>query len=352
MDSLTQGALGGLCGELTLRKELGWRGFAWGVFFGTLPDLDILVFPFLEPIERLAWHRGLSHSLLIMVVGSLVFGWWLAWLHRRSDVSFKRAFVFVLITWGSHVLIDCFTTYGTQVYEPFSDRRVAFDNISIIDISFTLPMLLALLVAVFFKRGSKRRRWLGYLAALWLVFYTSASFFMKAQAERYFQAQLAERSIVPVRVMTAPTLSNIFLWRMLVESDDEYHIGYWSFFDDPDRVFHLESVPNGHSKLEGLEAYEEVKELKWFAKDWYMVTDHPDDEDLLLFIDMRFSEMCLPSVKSPVFVWSLAEEKGELEFQQVSFRNGIDKKEAVAYLWERVRGRASGWMQAPWPWGL
>ena len=84
MDSITQAALGALCGEITMRKQLGWKAPAWGFFWGTLPDLDIIASPFLEPLDRLGWHRGLSHSVLLMVAAAVVFGFLLAKLHRKK----------------------------------------------------------------------------------------------------------------------------------------------------------------------------------------------------------------------------------------------------------------------------
>ena len=350
MDSITQAALGGLCGELTLRKQLGWKGMAWGLFFGTLPDLDILAFPFIEPIERLSWHRGLSHSILCMLVATLFFGWLLSKIHKKRGVSFKQAAFFVLITWGSHVAIDCFTTYGTQIFEPFSSYRFAWDNMSIIDLSFTVPMLLALLVVLFFNKESHVRSWLGRCALAWLCMYTLASFTIKSKVDDYFQTQLSEQGITPSRMMTSPTISNIFLWRMVAEADGQYHVAYWSFFDDPARSLRIDSMPKGHEKLESYEKYPETAKLKWFAKDWHMVVDNPGDESGLLFIDMRFTEMCLPKSKGPVFVWKLQESDGELDFDQVSFRKKVEMKAALSYLWERINGGASDWMEAPWPW--
>ncbi len=138
MDSITQTALGGLCGELLLRKQLGWKSAAWGIFFGTLPDLDIAIAPFVDSMDWLHTHRSLSHSLFLMLLISPLFGWLLSKLHE--NVSYARAASFVLLAWATHILIDCFNNYGTQVFEPFSNYRVALNNMSIIDPLFTIPI--------------------------------------------------------------------------------------------------------------------------------------------------------------------------------------------------------------------
>ena len=353
MDSITQGALGGLCGELTLRKELGWRAFAWGVLFGTLPDLDVITFPFIDDVQRLSWHRGLSHSIIVMVIASVFFGWLLAKIHRRRGVGFKKAAFFVFITWSSHVAIDCFTTYGTQIYEPFSKYRFASNNMSIIDISFTLPMLLALLIALFLKKSSALRSWVGRAALIWISLYTAASFVMKSKAEEFFRTQLTEQSITPSRMMTAPTLSNIFLWRMLAETEGEYHVAYWSLFDAVDRDLRIDTVEKGHDKLSGFDPYREMQQIKWFTKGWYVGVDHPDDADTVLLVDMRFGELCSTSSKTPVFIWSLkenAEADGGVDFQKVSYRTKVEAKEVIGLLWGRILGKSPSWMDAPWRW--
>ena len=350
MDSITQAALGGLCGEMTLRKQLGWKAVAWGLFFGTLPDLDIIVYPWLDPMEKLSWHRGLSHSMLMCLVAALVLGWLLAKLHHKKGVTQRQATWFVFITWVTHVAIDCFTSYGTQIYEPFSSYRFALNNMSIIDLSFTLPMLLGLLLVLFFKKTSLWRTGIGRAAALWLCLYTTASFTLKYQANAYFEKQLTARGITPTRMMTAPTISNILLWRMLAESDGQYHIAYWSFFDEPGRSCRIDSTPKGHELLEPLEHHPEVQKLIWFAKDWHMVVADPQHPQSPLFIDMRFTEMVTPESKAPVFVWHLTEDADGLNFRQASFRDRSNAKQTINYLWQRIQGNAPHWMAAPWPW--
>ena len=353
MDLITQAALGGLCGELTLRKQLGRKGLAWGCLFGILPDLDILAYPWLDAAQRLSWHRGLSHSIIIMMFAALLFGWLLAKLHKSKGVMQKQATWFVFITWLTHVLIDAFTSYGTQVFEPFSSHRVAFNNISIIDISFTIPMLFGLLAVMFFDKESKIRECIGGVTALWLCFYVIASLIIKHQAKIYFEEQLLVNGINPTRTMTAPTISNIFLWRMVAETNEHYHIGYWSLFDDSDRPLKLETLAKGHDYLEKFDQFQETNTLKWFANNWHMIVPENKNSNTVLFIDLRFTEMVTADKKYPIFVWRLktdANDLQHLDFSPVSYRDQAPPKETVQYLWQRIIGSAPHWMDATWPW--
>ena len=65
----------------------------------------------------------------------------------------RRCFVTVFAT---HALLDAFTGYGTQLWLPFSNQRVAWHGLSIIDPLFTVPLLLALLAGA--AGGWRRRR--------------------------------------------------------------------------------------------------------------------------------------------------------------------------------------------------
>ena len=72
MDSLSQIVLGAAVGEAALGKRLGNRAMVWGAVAGTLPDMDVLGQYFLNELDNLAFHRGISHSILASVLGAVV----------------------------------------------------------------------------------------------------------------------------------------------------------------------------------------------------------------------------------------------------------------------------------------
>lgn len=96
MDSITQAALGAAVGEAVLGKKLGNRALLWGVFFGTLPDLDILFSPFLDQVRQLSFHRGASHSLLIMICASFALARpWLGFGKKKKSPPFVQDFLYL-----------------------------------------------------------------------------------------------------------------------------------------------------------------------------------------------------------------------------------------------------------------
>lgn len=293
VDSITQAVLGAAVGEAVLGKKLGNRALGWGAAFGTLPDLDVLAMPLLDRSAGLWWHRGPSHSLLLMVLASWLLAkplqrWW-----ARDKVSRLQAGWFVFLAWSTHVLIDCFTVYGTLVFWPFSSYRAGFNQLFIIDPAFTLPMLVALVWLAFLrgkKQLAKRRRlnaWgLGLASA-----YALLAAGMKEIASRGFDADLARRGIACQRRMEAPTPFNILLWRSVADCGDRFLVGYRSVFEASDAPIRWTVYPKGADALAGIVNPREqraVRAVQWFSDGWWIARPHAQGAWIG---DLRFGEM-------------------------------------------------------------
>ena len=68
MDSVSQITLGAAIGEIVLGRKLGNKAMFWGAVGGTIPDLDVITKPFMTEIQSLAFHRGISHSILLSLI--------------------------------------------------------------------------------------------------------------------------------------------------------------------------------------------------------------------------------------------------------------------------------------------
>jgi inner membrane protein len=289
VDSITQAALGAAVGEAVLGKKMGNHALLWGIFFGTLPDLDVMASPFLDTAGKLIFHRGASHSLLVMVLASFLLARPLSRLWKRAIISPLRAGIFVFLTWLTHVLIDCFTVYGTSVFWPFSETRVAFNNLFIIDPLYTAPLLGCLLCLPFYrgkKQQAKRTRYLKW--GLWLSSgYVALSFGFKAIASAAFEADLKRRNILWSRRIEAPTPLNTLLWRSVVERGDEILVGYRSVLELPSSPIRWTIYPRQKSVLARFEKEPEIKTLDWFSQAWWIARPHAQG---VWIADMRFGE--------------------------------------------------------------
>lgn len=223
MDSITQAALGAAVAYGCWHRQLGRRALGWGLVLGTLPDLDILAFPWLDDVGRLVWHRGESHSLWAMLLGALLTAPLLVRIHKnptppREPLGFRAAFAGVWLIFASHVLIDVFTVYGTQLLAPFSRHGFGLNNLFIIDPLYTAPLLLGILLAAVLP--ARRARHLANVAGLALsTLYVAWSFVAQARAASVFSAELARQGHVvePGRAITSATPLNTVLWRHLAE---------------------------------------------------------------------------------------------------------------------------------------
>ena len=289
MDSLTHAVLGAALGELMLGRRMGNRALAWGALCGTLPDLDALLLPLFDTSNQLWWHRGPSHSLLVMAAVSCVLAPWLAKFWKRDKISNAQAGWFVFAIWSTHVLIDCFTVYGTSVGWPLPVRRLAFNNLFIIDFCFTLPMLVAVLWLAFLrtkKQLPKRRRlnaWGLGLAAGYVLLGVG----MKFVAAAGFDADLARRGVTYQRRMEAPTPFNILLWRAVLDRGDEFWVGYRSVFEWRTTPVRWTIYPQGKSAVAGLAELREFKTLQWFTDGWWIARPHAKGAWIG---DLRFDE--------------------------------------------------------------
>ena len=111
MDSLTQIVLGAAIGEKILGKKLGNRALFYGAVAGTIPDLDVYVGKFFDPITAIEIHRGFSHSILFFVLLSPLLGWVLSKIEKKNRVTFKQAVIFWFLVLLTHALLDAFTTW-------------------------------------------------------------------------------------------------------------------------------------------------------------------------------------------------------------------------------------------------
>ena len=140
-------------------------------------------------------------GLAIMFGGSislfkLAFG--LAWMvgfgylmykryHRKSygqaDASLRQwqwMFFLALVT---HPILDCFTTYGTQFFSPFSNQRIAFNNIAVADPAYTVPFMLCLIIALFLPKTSPKRRFWNNTGLIISSIYMLFTIFNKTRIE-------------------------------------------------------------------------------------------------------------------------------------------------------------------------
>lgn len=195
------------------------RAATWlGCFAGLAPDLDILIFSPTDPLLFLEYHRQFTHSLIFIPLGALLVAAAAHWLFRRQ-LRFWQSYGCCLLGYASHGLLDACTTYGTLLLWPFSSQRFAWNNISIVDPLFTLP-LLALIGA-----GAVRRSpWFARAALLWALCYLALGLVQRDRAIAAGHELAASRGHTPLRLEAKPGFANLLLWKLVYETADSFHV--------------------------------------------------------------------------------------------------------------------------------
>jgi len=343
MDSLTQATLGAAVAAAGWHRPLGRKALGWGVALGTQPDLDIVVFPWLDDVQRLYWHRGESHSLLLIIPMALAAGWLVHRVHRGSGLSFARAAIVTWLVFLTHVLIDFFTVYGTQLLAPFTRHGFGSNNLFIIDPFYTVPLLLGCLLFAVWPAGAGRRANVAGLVVSTL--YVAWSFGAQAVAERGFQRELARQGIVVTGpAQTAATPLNTVLWRHLAPVEGGFVIGYRSLLDAGGEV-RFDFVPQRAELADPWRGSREFAVLEWFSQGLWIA--QPGTGNVKI-IDLRFGEVRTGPTKSPdewghVFAWELDEVgDGGVQLRQLPQAFG-DRRAALGAVWRRLRGDRSAW---------
>lgn len=408
MDSLTQIVLGAAVGEAVLGKKLGNRAMVWGALAGTIPDLDIIGNAFMDRVDALAFHRGISHSIFFAAVTGIISAWLLNKFYKKKFkhwiefgiASIFLSFIFMALgfiffklagplsliaivplygfliyrSWQdlvvdkenylkpslrewqwfwflglvTHPILDSFTQYGTQLFAPFSTYRVAFNNISVADPSYTFPFVLCLIIASLFwpknvtiggpeLRMRKIWNWAGIIISSSYMIFT---IYNKLQIDKTVVQSLEEMNIKDARFTASPTILNNVLWSATAELDSTYLIGKYSHFDTKPRFKFTPINKNHHLIADAKDDDRTINTLKWFSNDFYGCIDRGDG--LIQFSDLRYGTFREGGEDQDDFIFYFMIKKGEDGYYHMQESQGGPPEggedEMLNALWSRIKG--------------
>lgn len=218
MDVLTQGLVGGVLAQSLARKNEKKIATLVGVVAGLLADADILIRSSSDPLLNIEYHRHFSHSLVFIPAGAAVAAL-LLWPFVRRNLSARRLYLFSLAGYSMSGVLDAFTSYGTHLFWPFSDERVALNIISIVDPVFTLILLATLLTGLWL--GHRRVAYAGLTLS---VMYLGMGFVQLQRAEQVAEDLREKRGHLATQSVVKPTLANLVLWRSVYIHGDHIHV--------------------------------------------------------------------------------------------------------------------------------
>lgn len=264
MDSVTQVVLGASVYGAMMGPWQGRKALLYGAMLGTLPDLDV-VLDYGDAVANMTYHRGFSHSLFVLGAVSVLLAWACRRWRPHPGYSGMYLWLSIWLVLTTHVLLDAFTTYGTQLFWPLTPPPVAISSIFIIDPLYTLPLLLAVVVGAIWGLRRTGMRW-QYAALALSTLYLGTTLVGKQMADRQLDAALQRDGIQAEMTFIAPTPFNTLLWRVVAFNGDDYYEGVVSWLDDGPPA--LERLPRNAATaqlaLAGSAAHER---LRWFAGD-------------------------------------------------------------------------------------
>jgi inner membrane protein len=284
MDPITQGTIGAVLPQALGKKNLGIVALL-GFLSGMAPDLDIFIRSSTDPLLSLEYHRQFTHSIVFIPFGGLICAVFLFVVFKKiSPFNFKNTWLYCTLGYGTHGFIDACTSYGTLLFWPFSNVRIAWNNISIIDPLFTLPIILFVVLAIIKKKNIYSK-----LGIAWAIIYLLLGIFLHNKAINVGKEIAEQRGHVITRIKAKPSFGNLILWKIIYETNDQFHV------DATNLLFHKVIEGESIQKLnlekdfpwlkEGSQQYKDVERFRWFSNDFLAV--NPQNENQI--IDIRYS---------------------------------------------------------------
>jgi len=285
LDLLTQGLLGGALALAVSAKSESRNAAIVGFAAALLADADVLISASDDPLLNLELHRHFSHSLIFIPVGALI-ATLLLWPLLRKRIELKMVYMYALLGYGTSGLLDACTSYGTHLLWPFSETRIAWSIIAIVDPVFSLLLLISLII------GYKYYKPLAPGVGLTLAGCYLLLGLWQHQSALQSAFELAEQRNHDVqRIIVKPTLANLVLWRSVYQSNDRFYVDAIRVGFDANRIYAGESIDKFKFERD-LPQLDQTSTLSndvlRFSKlaDGYVVPDPGRDKVL---IDVRYS---------------------------------------------------------------
>ncbi len=253
-----------------------------------------------------------------------------------SNTSIKDWSILFGLGFLTHTLLDACTPFGTQLFQPFSNVRISFDTIAVIDPLYTVPFLICLILAAFYHRASSRRRFFNWLGIGLSCAYLAFTFYNQYQMENKFKALLEERNVNYNQVSVVPTIFNNALWQCVAETDTNYVFTNYSVFDKNLDKIKLVSIEKNHALLAAYESDKEIKILKWFSKGYYNVEQQADGS-------LKYNDLKIAVIPEDIFGelyfgmnYTISEAGSGIvisENREIEFPEGMFQR-----FWTRIKG--------------
>ena len=286
MDPLTQGIVATTAAQsISLNKKLFIVSII-GFLSGLSPDIDVFIRSKEDPLLFLEFHRQFTHSLLFIPIGGLICSIFFYYTFtKRFAFSFKETYIYSTIGYATHGIVDSFTTYGTQLLWPFTNDRLAWNTISVIDPLFTIPVIILCLFTLI-----KNNKIYSYYAITWMLLYQTFGFIQKDRAENVINNYALKKGHQINSIEAKPSFGNIIVWKVIYSDDTNYYINAvklgFSHIIYPGEMIKKLDINNDFEWLDtDSQQFKDLERFRWFSNNYLGLAKSDDN----IIYDIRFS---------------------------------------------------------------
>lgn len=299
MDPITHGLLGAVTGQVSARKKLGNKAILVGAAAAMAPDLDIFIRSANNPSIMMFYHRNFTHALSFIPLGGAIIALLFLLCFKSLRAQWPWVFLAAILAYATHGLLDACTSYGTMLYWPFSNTRVAWDLISIIDPAFTMILFLGVGLSYIYKSSRP-----ALIALILALLYLAFGFWQHARALEVQHELAASRKQVLIHGRVLPEFATLFSYTSIYTYQNQIYLDgiktplIGAAYSLPGVVvnwFQLKDLP---AKIKANKTLlHDYKVFNWFC-DGYVtkIQDQP-----LVLGDMRYIE----NVQPLIMMWGI-----------------------------------------------
>ncbi len=332
MDPLTHAVCGAALAAAVARRGDLRLAAVVGAAAGIAPDLDVFIRSATDPLLQLGYHRHFTHALAFVPFGALLCAA-IGWPFLRRRLPFARLYLYCFMGYLQGGLLDACTSYGTRIWWPFSNERVAWSNVAIIDPLFTGAIIVLLLCAIIF-----RRRALAIVGILFGLLYLGFGVIQRERAEAVGYRIAEQRGDEVVRLEAKPAVFTNVLFRVVYETPTHYQadavrVGWFG----SERIYAGEIADKFEvdGDLPNLDPdstlRRDIERFDYFSQGW--LCRHPDHPDVIG--DFRYA--LFPNSGDPLWGIIIDPSQPNAHVDFSTFRN-VNEGDLHRY-WRMIRGR-------------
>ena len=332
MDPCTQGLFGACFSSTFAKKKQTNVALICGAVGGLVPDLDVFIRSENDPLLSIEYHRHFTHSLFFVPLGGLLTSiiLYLTIFKRRN--SFRDIYLYSTIGFLTHGFLDACTSYGTSLFWPFSDLRVAWNIISIIDPIFTF-LLIGSIILFFFRKSTSVIK----LGTFLSICYLCLGIYKHEKVIHYMRDIAERRGHTIEKILLNPTIGNNILWRSIYKNREIYYVDavYMPSFSKPKfKEGTKVNVIDKNTIFPELEynsiQRQDIRRFSFFSQDYIYL--HPDHSNIIA--DLRYGTLPYDSKSLWGIEINLADQRAHTNF--VNLRNF--QKIHYEKFWKMLKG--------------